>query len=165
MKIIIFTLSLIFMNTVFGVENANLPLRGQGDYKWFFLHVYEARLWGEKTNDLYSRPLLLELKYGRSFKGRDIAKQSAKELTSAGNKQTEVEILTKHLLEIFPDVKEGDTIQASYEPDRGIVFYLNKTKELGRLTDLNFSKKFLDIWLGENTSAPDLRKKLLGINI
>lgn len=33
-------------------------------------------------------------------------------------------------------------------PKEGIVF-LNKDKELGKLADLNFSKRFLEIWLGE----------------
>lgn len=164
MKSFIFIVCSFLFVTAFAVENANLPLRGQGNYKWLFLNIYEAKLWGEKTTDVYSKPLLLELKYLRDFKGKDIANQSAKELTSAGHSKSDVELWKERLLEIFPDVKEGDTIQASYYPDKGVTFYLNKTKELGKINDLNFSQKFLDIWLGKNTTAPDLRNKLLGEN-
>lgn len=130
-----------------------------------FLSVYEAKLLAEKGNDIYSRPLLLELKYSRSFKGKDIVEQSIKELVSAGNDKSQLEGWREKLLAIFPDVKESDIIHASYNPEAGIVFHFNSEKELGRITDLNFSKKFLDIWLGEKTSAPELRKKLLGNNI
>lgn len=151
--------------TLFAAELPKLPLRGQGDYKWLFLHVYEAKLWGEKGDDLYSKPLLLELKYSRSFKGKDIVEQSIKELIKAGSPDSEMGEWKKKLLEIFPDVKEGDIIQASFRPDNGLSFYLNSNKELGRLSDLNSSKTFLNIWLGEKTSAPELRQKLLGQNI
>lgn len=165
MKFFVFTICIFVTFQAFASESTNLPLRGQGDYKWFMLHVYEAKLWGEKVDDLYSKPLLLELKYSRNFKGKEIAEQSVKELISAGNSREDVEVWKKKLLEIFPDVKEGDTIRASYHPDNGVIFHLNQSRELGRLADLNFSKKFLDIWLGEKTSAPELRKKLLGKNI
>lgn len=140
-------------------------MRGKGDYKWFFLHIYEAKLWSEKGDALYSRPLMLELKYSRSFKGKEIVEQSIKELVSSGNPKTELEAWRVKLLEIFPDVKPGDSIQASFDPGTGVTFHLNSSKELGRLADVNFARKFLDIWLGEKTSAPELRNKLLGENI
>lgn len=157
MKRIVFII-FFFSMAALATEPPELPLRGQGDYKWLFLHIYEARLWGEKSEDVYSGPLLLELKYSRSFKGKDIVEQSLKELLKAGNLKSDRDEWEKKLLEIFPDVKEGDVIQARFSPRTGIVFYLNSVKELGRLTDLNTSKKFLDIWLGEKTSAPELKK-------
>jgi hypothetical protein len=155
----------LFCFAASALETPTLPLRGQGEYKWLFMSVYEARLLAEKGNDIYSRPLLLELKYSRSFKGKDIVDQSIKELVSAGNDKSQLKEWREKLLGIFPDVKESDVIRASYNPEIGIVFHFNSEKELGRITDLTFSKKFLDIWLGEKTSAPDLRKKLLGSNI
>lgn len=165
MKTVIFVLCAFFNLSVFAATASDLPLRGQGEYKWLFLSIYEAKLWGEKGGELYSKPLLLELKYSRDFKGEDIVKQSVKELINSGTPQNELEQLKIKLLAIFPDVKVGDIIHASYDPNVGVVFLLNSTKELGRLSDLNTSKKFLDIWLGEKSSAPELRLKLLGNNI
>ena len=144
---------------------SNLPLRGQGIYKWYFLKVYEAKLWADQGDDLYSKSLLLELKYKRDFKGEDIVKQSIKELVPIVNPASELKKWENSLFKIFPDVKEGDTIQASFDPKVGITFYLNSTKELGKLADIEFSKKYLDIWLGEKTNAPDLRTQLLGKKI
>lgn len=165
MKIICTFIISVFSIVALGSDPANLPLRGQGEYKWLFLHIYEARLWSEGGEDLYSKPLLLELKYKRDFNGKDIAEQSVKELVSAGHPKKEMEEWRKKLVSIFPDVKEGDRILAKYEPKNGITFYLNTDKELGRLPDYDSSKKFLDIWLGEKTSAPELRKQLLGKSI
>lgn len=141
---------------------ANLPLRGQGDYKWLFIHVYEAKLWAPIGENLYEGPLKLELTYKRDLKGKDIARQSIVEMTKAGHSNNELQVLEKDLVTIFPDVKKGDSISAHYSPGNGIVFFLNNNIEIGRITNLNFSKKFLDIWLGEKTSAPELRKQLLG---
>lgn len=163
MKFLIFLVCFFSINA-FALIPPNLPLRGAGEYKWFLLSIYEARLWAERGDDIYSRPLVLQLKYSRDFKGKDIAEQSAKELLSTGVPKGQVTEWKQGLLAIFPDVKEGDIILASYHPENGILFHLNSQKELGRISDLNFSQKFLDIWLGEKTTAPDLRKKLLGIN-
>lgn len=161
-----FILSLLFIwsFSLNAVEPIKPPLRGQGEYKWMFLSIYEAKLLADRGSDLYTKPLVLELKYQRDFKGKDIVDQSIKELLSAGHEKTQMEEWRSKLLEIFPDVKEGDTIEAHFAPEKGILFRLNSAKELGRIADFGFSKKFLDIWLGERTSAPELRKKLLGNN-
>lgn len=165
MKTFAFILLFSLLSSLMAAEKNLLPLMGQGQYKWFLINVYEAKLWAEKGDDLYSKSLLLELKYSRSFKGSDIVDQSIKELSNSGSSKAELEIFKKTLLEIFPNVSEGDSIQASYNPTSGVTFQLNSVKELGRLSDLTLSKKFLDIWLGEKTSAPDLREKLLGKKI
>lgn len=138
------------------------PLIGQGEYKWFVLSIYEAKLWGSSSDKLYSGPLLLELRYQRDFKGKDIVRQSEKELLNTGINDSIIKEWRETLLAIFPDIKEGDRILASFDPANGITFFLNSTKELGQIRDLNFSKSFMDIWLGEKTSAPVLRDKLLG---
>lgn len=165
MKKIIFMICVLSISLSFAAETSTLPLRGQGQYKWLFLKIYDAKLWAEKSNDIYSKPLLLELKYSRSFKGQDIAEQSIKEIVSSGVPKDQLGELSKKLQEIFPDVKDGDVIAANFNPSSGIVFHLNQSKELGRLADLNFSKTFLNIWLGEKTTAPELRKQLLGEKI
>ena len=41
------------------------------------------------------------------------------------------------------------------------VFYKDNT-EIGRIKDPAFSVAFFNIWLGDKTSAPELRRKLLG---
>ncbi|MBC7538457.1 MAG: chalcone isomerase family protein [Bacteriovorax sp.] len=162
MKLIYLLIAFSLSFSSFSNELSRPPLRGEGEYKWFFFNVYEVKLWAPSAENLYSNSLLLEIKYKKSFKGIDIVKQSEKELVHAGVDSSVVSKWKGKLLEIFPDVKAGDRILASFLPSEGITFYLNSTKELGRIVDLSFSKSFLDIWLGDKTSDPDLRDKLLG---
>jgi hypothetical protein len=42
-------------------------------------------------------------------------------------------------------------------------FYYNN-ELIGEIGQQEFSQLFLDIWLSENTSEPDLRRELLGVN-
>jgi hypothetical protein len=139
-----------------------LPLIGQGEYRWFFLSIYDAKLWGKKEENIYSTPLILELIYKRNFKGHDIVNQTEKELRSAGIEENNLNKWKPRLLEIFPNIQPGDSITASFDPEKGIIFYFNKTKEIGKIQDVAFSKTFLDIWLGERSSDLKLRNKLLG---
>lgn len=161
-KIFLIFFSIIQLSAVALSAESNLPLRGKGEFKWFVLDIYEATFWATPGDDFFSRDLKLGLKYKRDLKGKDIAEQSIKEMQRSELSENEAKIYRQKLLEIIPDVKEGDQIEARYSPEIGIIFTLNSNKELGRITDLTFSKKFLNIWLGENTSAPDLRRKLLG---
>lgn len=146
------------------VEPLGKELRGKGLYTWYFFDVYNAVLRGHKGDDLFEHPLSLELSYLRSLSGKDIAKQSAKELISIGRSKEEVKNWSEEMNQIFPDVGSGDSILANYKPESGIVFYLNRDKEIGKIKDKTFAKAFMDIWLSEKTSAEDLRKKLLGID-
>ena len=158
--ILLFILSSSFA----GIKPVNDNFRGEGVYTWFFLDVYKAKLWANEGKDILKGPVSLELRYLRILKGKDIAKQSIKELTSLGVDQKLTDNWYPHLLKIFPDVKDGDKILANYSPTTGIVFYLNGSKKLGLIRDSNFSLMFMKIWLDEKTSAQDLRNKLLGIS-
>lgn len=162
--IYIFFVNFLITSASFANTTSLPELRGKGDYYWFMLHVYEATLWADKKAELYSSPLVLELKYQRNFDGKDIVKQSMKELDHLGAPASERARWESELLSIFPNVKKGDTIRARFHPEEGVYFYLNENKSLGKLSDVNFSKNFLDIWLSEKTRAPELRKKLLGDN-
>ena len=62
---------------------------------------------------------------------------------------------------IFPDVTPGTVLTGIYIPEKETIFFDNQ-REIGRIRDPDFGRRFFDIWLGEGSSAPDLRKKLLG---
>lgn len=144
------------------VKFKELPKLGSGKYTFLFMDIYKATLWGVKGSELYSAPLRLELEYQRDFDGEDIAKQSVKEMNKAKVDPKIIKKFSGKMYEIFPNVKDGDKIVADYRPGEGVVFYLNSKTKLGVFKDLDFSRHFLNIWLGENTSDPELRDKLLG---
>ena len=160
---------LLFLLMILG--GLNLPvkaselqtqLRGTGTYRWFFLDVYDAQLWGPIVNNFYDHPLSLELKYKRNFKGDEIMKQTIQELVSAGVDLKINQGQIDELKKIIPDVQKGDSLRANYWPQKGLQFTLNSTKDLGLLKDKEFSKLFLEYKQEKKTSDPVLRDKLLG---
>lgn len=144
-------------------ETQKLPLRGQASYSWLFFDVYDAKLWTRSKKDFFSRNLEFELAYKRSLKGSDIFKQTQKEILHAGHQEGKVKKWMSTIPNLFPDVKDGDKILASFDPQRGITFYLNHERKIGEITDLDFARAFLNIWLGEEASDQKFRNKLLGL--
>lgn len=156
---------LILLMTFVGVSMAEVerfPLRGEGSYSWLFIDVYDAALFAPAGDDIYSKEFRLDLKYKRSFDGEDIAKQSEKEMLSAGVSEELIKLWRDRMRAVFPDVKKGDVISALFKPNVGVSFKFNRSETLGSFNDVEFSKHFLNIWLGEKTSDPKLRRKLLG---
>lgn len=64
---------------------------------------------------------------------------------------------------LIPDVRRGDTVTLYVENDMSATFYFNDTA-VGQVSDAGFTEKFLAIWLAENTSYPDKRSQLIGLN-
>lgn len=140
----------------------SLPMRGSAEYKWYFLSIYQAKLWTSVPTNFYNGMVELELTYNRNIDGLDIVNQSEAELLKAGNDTPLVAQWKQQLLSIFPNVKKGESITAFYEPQKGITFYLNQTKEIGKIDNIQFAQHFLDIWLGEKVSDVNFKKRLIG---
>ncbi len=159
----IFLFFIIMFSGLNATADESLKLIGKGNYTFFLLDVYEASLWASNKTNIYDGNLNLELKYKMNFEGKDIVKQTQKEFDSAGVPSKFSKKWSNDLEFIFPNVSKGDRILASYKPADGIKFYLNEDNFLGEIKDIEFSRSFLDIWLGPKTSDPDLRDQLLGV--
>ena len=145
----------------------NAQPMGSGTYRWFGLHIYDAQLWSNTTAPVFNYkrdPCWLELKYARNFDGADIARKSREQMaemniaTREQLKSWEIE-----LAEIFPDIQVGHTLGALYIPNHGLQFFRNG-KPLARLDNEDLARSFMAIWLDPKTSAPELRKQLIGLN-
>ncbi len=139
---------------------------GSGNFRWFGLKVYEARLWAERrafSADTWNRlPLALELTYARSFDGASIAEASIDEmkklgLGSAGQQRAWLEAMKQ----VFPNVQEGTQLVGVYQPGQPTRFFRDGAA-VGEVADPEFGAAFFAIWLHPRTSAPKLRAALLG---
>ncbi len=158
---ILILLALLISNT-FALEVTKLPLRGVADYGFFFFSIYEAKLWTEKAENIYEGRVGLLLTYKRDFTSEQIVQQTIKELVKAGIDEEKAEKWSDSLRSIFPNITSGDSLMADFKPEEGITFYYNQEKNVGSVTNLDFAKAFLNIWLGPKTSAPGEREQLLG---
>ena len=139
-------------------------LIGQGKYTYWGFDVYNASLWTSEAtiapDQWANQRIALELQYLRDFKGSDIAKRSIDEIQAqSALPKNKASIWLKTMEEIFPSVGKGQSLTGIFIPNAGAQFLLDNTV-IGEIKDSELAKRFFDIWLAPQTSAPDLRKRL-----
>ncbi len=141
-------------------------LLGTGKLTFWGFHVYDARLWatpqGLGSVDAPSQPFALQLTYARSLKGADIAKRSLEEMRKLDRAPEALQTdWLNWMNSSFPDVKAGDTLTGVYLPGQGMRLYFNG-KPRAQTADTAFAQAFFAIWLDARSTAPDLRRALVG---
>jgi hypothetical protein len=150
---------------------AQLPqarLQGASRFRYFGFHVYDAQLWvpvGFDAARLFVQPLALCLIYARSLKASDIAERSIEEMRRQGPiSDAEAQRWTREMTAAFADVRSGDRLTGVYDAapaGSGARFFFNG-QATQTIADARFAKLFFGIWLSSATSAPALRRELLG---
>lgn len=143
----------------------NPELVGKGKLTFYFWDVYHAELYAEDKGFYPEKPFALKLIYLRDINSEDIAKTTIEEIKKQGyTNKAKLADWYSEISRIFPDVKPDDNLTGIYIPDQEKTIFYNNGKNIGEINDAEFSKRFFDIWLSEKTSAPHLRKQLLGKN-
>lgn len=134
---------------------------------WGF-DVYNATLLTEPTfraNDPLLHRFALELRYLRSFKGREIAKTSLDEMKRLGEvSEAQAERWLKQMQGAFQDVNPGDRISGLNRPGQGAKFFFNG-RYTAEIADPEFSRLFFGIWFSEKSPKPKIRQALLGSSV
>ncbi|MBT0585470.1 chalcone isomerase family protein [Alteromonas sp. SM 2104] len=135
---------------------------GEARFEYFFWDVYDVKLYTPNGEYDPNGAFALSLTYLRDFDGRDIAERSVKEMRKQGqNDSAKLDDWLAQMSSIFPDVKEGQTLTGIAHKDSGHARFFLEDKQIGLVEDEEFTQAFFDIWLGEKTSEPKLRKRLL----
>ena len=134
-------------------------LQGSGRLTWWGFHVYDASLY--RAGNPSSTEFALDIRYQKSLSGMSIANRSAEEMKKIGVPDAQATLWGKELAGFMPDIESGQTLTAVYAPAQGTVFY-HDGKRIAQVPGADFSKAFFGIWLDTKTSAPKLRKDLLG---
>ena len=139
-------------------------LIGRGKLTYWGFDVYLASLWASEASvnaeQWQMQRIALELNYLRDFKGADIAKSSIDEIHAQSPlPKSKATLWLKTLEDIFPNINKGQTLVGIYIPNVGAQF-LYENALIGEIKDLELAKRFFDIWLSPQTSAPQLRKRL-----
>ena len=164
--LLIMGITVMLLNKGFAMENhapwKSMKLVGEGKLSFLFWDIYYARLYsanGEYQEQDY--PLALELTYLRNFTKQQLVEETAKQWQKLGfEDQNKTQLWLSRLSELWPDVKEDQSITLYIDDQNRSFFYFN-TELLGQINDAEFSQAFLAIWLSEETSAPEVRKKLI----
>ena len=59
------------------------------------------------------------------------------------------------------DMKAGEKAALLFRPNLGITFYASDRFNI-TIDNVEFANSYIDIWLGDNTARPKLRKQITG---
>lgn len=153
----------ILLATSYGYADAgNWTLIGEARLKVMFWDVYTSRLYSRdgQYSD-HQRPIKLEIQYLRAIKAHALIESTRKEWARLGFSHPHQQQWLKQLTSIWPDIQPYDVLAIQLDKNQQSVFLFNGL-EVGQITDPDFGRHFLDIWLSPNTSQPQLRLALLG---
>ena len=139
-------------------------LIGQHRFTVWGFDVYDASLWASQPfapEDWFKHTLVLELRYLRDFRGRDIAQRSIDEMhgqqaLNASQKQNWLATLQA----LIPSVRSGERLTGVYTPERSMQLW-HQDRWLGEVVDAELAQRFFGIWLSPETSQRQLRQQLL----
>jgi hypothetical protein len=171
LKILIF--STITFN-IFADMNPIIPqlipdssLVGKGKYTFLFMKIFDIELYAPQGKFDKNQPYALELDYHRNLKGKSIAEKTIEKISEQSTKVSSEQLNSwqQQLTTILPDVKQGSSLIGVYTPSiKQTKFFNNEQVLLGSIDGEDFANHFFGIWIGEDSSEPQLRKSLLGIN-
>ena len=85
-----------------------------------------------------------------------------KELKKINIPKNKLLIWEKYLNSSISDMTKGEKAALYWDPDSQITFYVKeRLKKI--IKDKEFADAYINIWLGENTSRPILRDKIIGL--
>lgn len=128
-----------------------------------FWDLYKSKLLttsGTYPIDNQQDKLLYEIEYLQGISSNDLIGRTIDEWVHLGISPTVYQEYVPKLKEIWPDIKPGDSLSMLMDGE-GTAFYYNQSY-VGGIESAEFGPLFLNIWLAENTSQPDLRDELLG---
>jgi hypothetical protein len=131
---------------------------GQGRMTYWGFTLYDAKLFASKEP---KGGIALDIQYLRKFEANALVKQTLDELKNLGISDTQRAEWAEPLAKAFKTVQVGDSITAIRKPQGSTQFFYNG-QFVSEISGESFSQAFFGIWLHPKTSAPQLRKVLLG---
>lgn len=151
----------------YGAEHINKYVKdakvvGSGKLSYLLWDVYNATLYAPNGRWKRNKPFALSLSYLRAVTGKDIADRTVQEIRKLGfTNEVKLAAWYRQMKRIFPNVTKGSNLTGIYTPNSQTYFYRGK-RQIGYIRDPEFGYWFFNIWLGKNTSQPDLKLKLTG---
>lgn len=138
---------------------------GAGEFTWFGMRLYTARLWSANAVQGWEQPFALELIYHRALSRDTLVKASIEEMRRLA--ETPLPAATEQrwaqaMRAAFVDVQAGMRVTGLYLPGQGCRFYVDGVLR-HEVADAAFARAFFAIWLDPRARDPQLRQRLLGL--
>ena len=136
---------------------------GEGVLKVFIWDIYILKLYSESKKFNKDKALVLEFEYLRNTSKKSVIKASVNELKKVNISNNKLVIWQGYLEQSISDMLKGEKAAIYWEPTGKIIFFVQGGKKVV-IQDNEFANAYINIWLGENTERPKLRKKIIGQN-
>lgn len=137
---------------------------GKSTFSFMFWDLYNSTLLTTTGNypvSFENEKLIFQIEYLMDIKKSDLIKKTIEQWQHIGLKKTQYSRYIKNLEKIWPNIIKGDSLSLLMQKNMS-VFYYNDSY-LGQINDPYFGQIFIDIWLSNKTSQPNLRAELLGV--
>ena len=126
--------------------------------------LYDIELRGKNSEFSYDQKLSIRIIYNKNFSKEELTETSIDEICRINSlKREDIEMIyRKNFAKLFVDVKKGDTKIAIFNPKFGLEFYYND-QLTGKINDVVFARRFIDIWLSDKARFKKVRNILIGI--
>jgi len=151
--------ALIFHNAATASPVGDLNKQGEGEMTYLFWTLYNAELYTTPTRSEQA----LKIEYYRDIDSKDLVDATQDQWEKLGYSDSKIKSWIAPLYDMWPNVKQGSTLTIRVSENQQSQFYFDE-QPIGTITDTQFGPAFLSIWLSENTSEPELRQQLLGLN-
>ncbi len=140
-----------------------LALRGEHRLRFLLLHVYDVSLWISGPAWSQDELFALDIRYAMEIRGKDLSARSVAEMRKQGLRDAPaLDRWEAEMNRVFPDIKPGARLVGVNVPGREARFY-DERGLIGTIPDPRFARAFFAIWLGERSSEPGMRRRLLGL--
>jgi len=163
MRFLLFVIVFIAANSSFANDYDNLKLIGKTPLKFLGYKIYDIELSGQNSEFSYNQKLAIKITYNKNFTKKELIESSIDEINRINNLEDDelTRLYESRFEELFVDVKKGDEKIAIYDPDFGLEIYHNN-KLVGKINDVIFAKRFIDIWLSKEARFRKVRDILIG---
>ena len=143
---------------------SEMKLIGEGTLTVLFFKVYDIRLLSDSKFFSWENKFQLEFEYRRNITKERVIDSSLKELKRQQNvTEQNLEEWKTYLEEVIQPLQEGSKATIEWNP-QGTITFQNEGLKSVTIKDESFARSYLKIWLGEETSQPNLLSQLLGEN-
>lgn len=143
-----------------GAIGIDAPKRlGQASFSFLGAKLYSATLYCDRESFAWDADISLELVYSRSIKKSALIKATMIELKRMEGTRGDQSAIAQQLETCFANVGKGDSFVATATQNNQVRLYLNGSQSCTLKAD-NIKKRFLGIWLSDNSRSPALSKQL-----
>lgn len=148
---------------------AEQPAQGSGILRELLIAAYEAAFWSPEGTWNANQPHAISVTYFWEIEAADINNRTMDEIKNVRPEASEerMQYWRKQLDRVIPKVFNGNRITAIYRQPSGAeparIEFFHNGKKTGTVLGSDFADAFFAIWLDATTTAPSLRKKLLGL--